>query len=202
MRLIILTHQRREVVTDSYWSYAVHDVSIACLADAADTAVFDANVRFDDAQNGVQDERVGDDRVQSFFPADQSRLPHAFAQHLTAAEFALVAVHRHVLLHLDDEPRVAQTHLQQQQLNYRLGHQIFRRPIFENRFTLSPIVGPYVRAYWNREIKAFGSFRGASRSSMAWWRWPNFKLETRCMIASIAASSYGPLHNPFPPRIT
>ena len=42
---------------------AVHDVRVAGLADGDDAAVLDADVAFDDAEDGVEDDGAGDDGV-------------------------------------------------------------------------------------------------------------------------------------------
>ena len=86
---------------------AGHDVGIAGLADAGDSPVLDADVGFVDA-GPVDDERVGDDEIERAIVADACRLPHAVAQHLAAAELALVAVDRVVALDLGDEIGVGQ----------------------------------------------------------------------------------------------
>ena len=86
---------------------AGHDVGIAGLADAGDAAVLDADVGLADA-GPVDDQRVGDDAVERVGIADAGGLAHAVAEHLAAAELALVAVDRGVVLDLGDETGVAE----------------------------------------------------------------------------------------------
>ena len=81
---------------------AVHDVRVACLADANDDTVLDSDICLDDARP-VDDERIGDDRVQHVVVGTPAGLTHSFSQCLAAAECALVAISRHVLLHLDPQ---------------------------------------------------------------------------------------------------
>ena len=52
----------------------------------------DADVGLDDARDGIDDERVGDDEIKRFRRERERRLPHAIADDLAAAEFDLVAV--------------------------------------------------------------------------------------------------------------
>src|SRR5690606_19521636 len=83
------------------------DVGIARLADAADLAVADADIGLDDAPV-VDDERVGDHRVDRPFGAAHLRLAHAVADHLAAAELHLLAIDREVAFDLDDEVGVGE----------------------------------------------------------------------------------------------
>ena len=79
--------------------HAGHDVGIAGLADAGDAAALDADVGLADA-GPVDDQRVGDDAVERAVVGDAGGLSHAVAQHLAAAELALVAVDGRVRLPL------------------------------------------------------------------------------------------------------
>ena len=92
---------------DEIWRDARHHVGIAGFADACDASVFDADVGLVDA-GPIDDERVGDDEIERAIVADARRLSHAVAQHLAAAELALVAVDRVVALDLCDQIRVGQ----------------------------------------------------------------------------------------------
>ncbi len=78
------------------------DIGVAGLADAADTAVADADIGLDDAPM-VEDHGVGDDRVDRALGAAPLALPHAVADHLAAAELDFLAIDRAVALDLDDE---------------------------------------------------------------------------------------------------
>ncbi len=78
------------------------DVGVAGLADAADAAVADADIGFDDAPM-VEDHGVGDDGVDGALGAGRLPLPHPVADHLAAAELDLLAIDRAVALDLDDE---------------------------------------------------------------------------------------------------
>ena len=78
------------------------DVGIAGLADAGDAAVADADIGFDDAPV-VEDDGVGDDRVDRALGPAALALSHAVADHLAAAELDLLAVDRAVAFDLDDQ---------------------------------------------------------------------------------------------------
>ena len=105
---------------------AVLDVGVAGLADRADAAVADADVRLDDApvvdDDGVRDHEVGRARR-----ARDLRLSLAVADDLAAAEDHFVAVLREVVLDLEQQ-RVSPSR------------------------TRSPVVGPYRSAYVRRGI--------------------------------------------------
>ena len=66
-----------------------------------------ADIRLVDA-GPVDDERVGDHEIERAIVGDARGLAHAVAQHLAAAELALVAVDRVVALDLGDEIRVGE----------------------------------------------------------------------------------------------
>src|SRR5271156_103345 len=78
------------------------DIGVAGFADAADAAVADADIGFDDAPV-VEDHGIGDDGIDSAVGAGRLALPHAVADALAAAELALLAIDRAVALDLDDE---------------------------------------------------------------------------------------------------
>src|SRR5579871_2190651 len=83
------------------------NVRIAGFADGRDVSALDADVGLDDSPV-VEDERVGDDRVDGALPVADLALSHAVADHLAAAEFHFLAVDAKILLHLDDEIGVGQ----------------------------------------------------------------------------------------------
>ena len=85
------------------------DVRIAGLADGGDEPVLQADVGFDDPPM-VEDDGVGDDRVDRAACVRRLRLAHAVADHLAAAELHLLAVSGEVLLDLDDELGVGEAH--------------------------------------------------------------------------------------------
>jgi len=89
--------------------HARHGVGVSRLADPGDASVLDADVRFVDP-GPVQDERVGDHAVQRLRVGGAGLLSLAVAQHLAAAELALVAVGGEVPLHLRDQRGVPQPH--------------------------------------------------------------------------------------------
>jgi hypothetical protein len=88
-------------------------VGVAGLADGGDAAVLQADVGLDDAPV-VDDERVGEHRVDSALRARALRLRHAVANRLAATELHLLTVaaggQGEVLLHLDQQPGVGQAH--------------------------------------------------------------------------------------------
>ena len=85
------------------------DVGIAGLADRGDASFLQADVSFDDAPM-IEDQRVGDDRIDRAARVGYLALAHAVADHLAAAEFHLLAVDGEILFHLDDEIGVGQPH--------------------------------------------------------------------------------------------
>ena len=85
------------------------DVRIAGLADGEDLAVLEADIGFDDAPV-IEDQGVGDDRVDRALLVGLLALAHPVADHLAAAELHLLAIGGEVFLHLDDEVGVGETH--------------------------------------------------------------------------------------------
>ncbi len=83
------------------------NVGIAGLADGRNLSFLDADVGFDDAPM-VEDQRIGDDRVDRARPVGDLRLPHAVADDLAAAELHLLAINREVLLDFDDQVGVGE----------------------------------------------------------------------------------------------
>ncbi len=88
---------------------AVHGLRVACFADRADFAVFDADVGFVDA-GVVDDEGVGDDGVRRGGVGLHGGLSHAITEGFAAAEFQFVAVMRVVLFDFDEQIGVAKPH--------------------------------------------------------------------------------------------
>ncbi len=99
---------------DDFRRGADHDVNaglnvgIAGLADAADTAVLDADVGLDDAPV-IDDQRVGDDSIGAVFPVALT-LPHPVADHLAAAEFHFLAVDGEIFFDPDDKIGVGEAY--------------------------------------------------------------------------------------------
>ena len=85
-------------------------VGITGLADREDAPLLDADVRLHDAPM-IEDESVGDDRVDGTLLTADLALAHAVADHLAAAELDLLAVDCAVLLDLDEELGVGKAHL-------------------------------------------------------------------------------------------
>src|SRR5690606_18733665 len=84
-------------------------VRIARLTQAGDQAVLDADISLDDAAHGVDDERIGNDRVGTI-GADALALSHAVAYDLAAAELDLFAKNAQVLLASGQQPGVGRTY--------------------------------------------------------------------------------------------
>src|SRR6266568_3658255 len=84
-----------------------HDVRVAGLPEVSDEAALHAHVRLVDA-GPIEHERVRDDEIERLGVRDAGALALAVAQHLAAAEHALVAVARDVALHLRHDPGVAE----------------------------------------------------------------------------------------------
>ena len=78
------------------------DVRIAGFANRRDEPVLQAHIGLHDPPM-VEDDGVGDDRVDRAARVGGLRLAHAVADHLAAAELHLFAVSREVLLDFDDE---------------------------------------------------------------------------------------------------
>ena len=78
------------------------DIGIAGFADRVNPSLFQSDVGFDDAPM-VEDQRIGDHRVDRALPIGDLALPHAIADHLAAAELHLLAIGGEILLHLDDD---------------------------------------------------------------------------------------------------
>ena len=86
---------------------AFHDVGVAGLADAGDQAVLDADVGLVDA-GVIDDQGVGDHAIEGVGLAHAGGLAHAVAEHLAAAEFALVAIDGEVVFDLQPQLRIAE----------------------------------------------------------------------------------------------
>src|SRR5436190_503490 len=82
------------------------------MPNADDQTVFDSDVGFDDAENRVEDEGVGDDEIEAFGIERGGRLAHAVADDFAASEFDFVsitpALGNQVAFDLDEEFGVGQ----------------------------------------------------------------------------------------------
>ncbi|ENN89866.1 hypothetical protein RHSP_80284 [Rhizobium freirei PRF 81] len=85
-------------------------IRIAGLADCDDAAVLQADIRLHNPPM-VEDQRIGDDGVDSSVRARHLALPHAIANDLAAAELHLLAISGEILLDLDEQFRIGQAHL-------------------------------------------------------------------------------------------
>ena len=88
---------------------AVHHAGVARLAHGGDAALAHPDVGLDDAQDGVQDDCVGDYQIQGAAGVgDLRRLPHTVAGRLAAAENQLIAGGKQILLNLADQGCIGQ----------------------------------------------------------------------------------------------
>src|SRR5262249_9744563 len=78
---------------------------IAGLADGGDTPILDADIGLHDPPM-IENERIGDHRIDCAILTRTLRLAHAVADDFAAAELHLFPVSRKILLHLDDEVAV------------------------------------------------------------------------------------------------
>ncbi len=87
------------------------DVGIARLADGDDPAVLQPDIGLDDAGHRIDDQRVGDHRIDRPARARHLALAHAVADHLAAAELHLLAIGGEIALDLDEQLGIGKTHL-------------------------------------------------------------------------------------------
>ena len=94
---------------------AILDKRISGMSDPDDATVLDADVAFDDALNGVKNERVRNDQIQGFRVGGKRRLTHSVANDLAAAKFHFAAISAilrdQVALDFNEELRVGQANL-------------------------------------------------------------------------------------------
>ncbi len=84
-------------------------IGVSGLADRRDPPVPQPHIGLVDA-GMVDDQRIGDDRIGRALPVGDLRLSHAVADHLAAAELDLFAIGRVVLLDLDEQIGIRQSH--------------------------------------------------------------------------------------------
>lgn len=63
---------------NQFFIHTVHDIWIACFANAGNHTILDANVGLVDS-SPVYDQRVGDDSVETFAVFPSTRLTHTFS---------------------------------------------------------------------------------------------------------------------------
>ncbi len=87
----------------------VHRLRVAGLADRADPAILDPDIRLNDSELGVDDRHISDDQVgRASLARDAVVHPHAFAHALAAAEDDFIAGRAsQIALNLHEEVRVA-----------------------------------------------------------------------------------------------
>ena len=85
-------------------------IRIAGLADPGNAAILQADIGLDDAPV-IDDQRIGDDSVDSALGACRLALAHAVTDDLAAAELHLVAIGGEVLFHLDEQFGIGQPNL-------------------------------------------------------------------------------------------
>src|SRR6266478_6734181 len=85
-------------------------IGIASFAYGGDATVGDADVGLHDSPV-IENQRVGDDRINGALAAGALRLAHAVADDFPASELHLLTVGREVLFHLDDHVGIRETYL-------------------------------------------------------------------------------------------
>src|SRR5262249_25827662 len=93
---------------DDYLDVWLH-VGIAGLAYRGDPPVLDADIGLHNAPV-VQNDSIGDDRIDRTLAAGTLRLAHAVADDFSAPELHLLAVDGEILLHFDDEIGISEAH--------------------------------------------------------------------------------------------
>ena len=88
---------------------AIHRVRISSLANADNTPVFDANIRFHDAPM-VENNNICYQKIQNtLVPTRRRRLSHTITNGFTATEFTFVAIDREVFFNFNNQFSIAQT---------------------------------------------------------------------------------------------
>ena len=87
---------------DQFRAYPVHDIRISRLTYPADPAVLDSHIRFYDP-GVIDDHRICDHSIRTFFVGDITRLPHAVAKGFSAAELRLFSLDRQIFFHFNDK---------------------------------------------------------------------------------------------------
>src|SRR5260370_4901787 len=94
--------------SDYYCAFWLH-IGIASFAQGGNTSVPNCNIGFHNSPV-IENQRVGDDRINRALSAGTLRLTHAVADDFPASELHLLAIDREVLLHLDDEVGIREAH--------------------------------------------------------------------------------------------
>ena len=84
-------------------------VGITGFANGANLAVFQTDIRFINTRN-VDDQSVGDNRINGAIGACYLRLAHAITNDLAAAKLDLFAIAGEIMLDLDNQISIGQTH--------------------------------------------------------------------------------------------
>jgi hypothetical protein len=84
------------------------DIGVACFADGRDAAVLDPDVSFQNSAV-IDDYRIRDYGIDGLFGGALG-LTHPVPDHFTAAKFHLLSVNRKIVLNLDKQLRVGQSH--------------------------------------------------------------------------------------------
>src|SRR5229473_5679649 len=92
-----------------YGDVGLH-IGITSFAQGGNASVPNCNIGLHNSPV-IENQRVGDDRINRALSAGTLRLTHAVADDFPASELHLLAIDREVLLHLDDEVGVREAHL-------------------------------------------------------------------------------------------
>ena len=107
-------------------------VRVACLADRRDAPRNQAYIGLPDALM-IDDDRIGNDRVDRALCIGALALAHAVADHLAAAELDFIARHGCIALDLDNQVGIGETqpvagggaeHVRVVMARHHMGHQI------------------------------------------------------------------------------
>src|SRR5262244_2990128 len=95
--------------SNNYVDVGLH-IGIASFADRCNTAVLDGDIAFHNSPV-IQDQRVGDDRINRALTAGTLRLAHAVADDFSASELDLLAINREIFFGLDSEIGIREAYL-------------------------------------------------------------------------------------------
>src|SRR5262249_57966930 len=85
-------------------------VGIASLADGGNAPILDGNIGLHNPPV-IENERIGDHRINCTFDAGPLRLTHTVTDDFPASKLHLLPVGRKILFHLDDEIGIGKAHL-------------------------------------------------------------------------------------------
>src|SRR5580700_4878384 len=86
------------------------NIRVSSLADCRNMAIFNADISFYDSPV-VENQSVGNDGINRSVRSGTLRLAHAVAHNLPASELQLLSIDCEVLLHLDNQVGIGETHL-------------------------------------------------------------------------------------------